>query len=50
MVAVNRRKVFCKNCAFQSMQTEEHFFISIKQAAVCNENISILKNAILRDT
>jgi uncharacterized SAM-binding protein YcdF (DUF218 family) len=34
MVAVNRRKVVCENCAFQSRQTEENFFISIKLAAV----------------
>jgi hypothetical protein len=34
MVAVNRRKVVCENHAFQSSQTEEHFFISIKWAAV----------------
>jgi hypothetical protein len=40
MVAVNKRKVVCENCKFQSRHSEEHFFICIKWAVVCNENIS----------
>jgi hypothetical protein len=36
MAAIKKIKVVDENCTFQSTCTEEHFFIYIKWAAVCN--------------